>query len=123
MNSASNSQKIIAFLSQLYQIPIPEYRTESFIDTTSGNVAQAAQVLKLHVNIEWEQSSPEALSLSIFNDNNQKIASYFENKTVRKGSGQITASFETESYPKGEYFVRLYNDNGNIIKEVKVSLE
>lgn len=117
------SLKLIQFLSKLYSIEIPGYRTERGINTTPGAIAQSEEVLKLHVRLEWVQHSPETLSLSIFNENNQRIASYFEDKAVRKGRAEITASFETTSYPKGNYYVRVYNDMGNIIKEVKVPLQ
>ncbi|MBL7706988.1 MAG: hypothetical protein JNM21_15680 [Taibaiella sp.] len=117
------SLKIIQFLSKLYAIEIPGYRTERGIDTTPGAVALSETVLKLHVRLEWDQPAPETLSLSIFNESNQKIASYFEDMAVRKGHAEITASFETISYPKGNYYVRVYNDIGNIVKEVKVPLQ
>lgn len=111
------------FLSQRFNIPLPAYHTERSINTEPDLLARAPQTLKLHVNMEWEQYSPEVLSLSLFNARNERIASYFENTQVRKGKGRITASFETASYPKGNYSVRLYNDTGNVIKEVKVRLE
>ena len=111
------------FLARLFHMPLPAYRTERGINTAPGMVAQTPEILKLHVNLEWEQSSPEVLSLSIFNSRNERVASYFEDKQVRKGKGKITASFETVDYPKGEYSVRLYNDIGNVLKEVKVDLE
>lgn len=111
------------FLSRLFQIPLPAYRTEQGINTASGMVARTPEILKLHVTLEWEQSSPEVLSLSIFNSRNERVASYFEDKQVRKGKGKITASFETVDYPKGEYSVRLYNDIGNVLKQIKVDLE
>ncbi|RYD99719.1 MAG: hypothetical protein EOP54_02975 [Sphingobacteriales bacterium] len=117
------SLKMIQFLSRMYAIEIPAYRTERGIDTTPGAVALSETVLKLHVRLEWDQHAPEILSLSIFNENNQKIASYFEAMAVRKGRAEITASFETISYPKGNYYVRVYNDTGNIIKEEKVPLQ
>ena len=117
------SKKLISYLSSLFEIPLPLYNTERAIDTTVGNVASIGPMLKLHVTLEWKQENPEILSLSIFNDKNVRIASYFENKSVRKGSGIIDASFETVDYPKGDYFVRLYNDVGNTIKEIKVPLE
>lgn len=117
------SLKMIQFLSKMYAIEIPGYRTERAIDTTTGAMARSEVILKLHVRLEWDQHSPETLSLSIFNENNQKIASYFEDMAVRKGRAEITASFETVSYPKGDYYVRVYNDIGNVIKEVKVPLQ
>jgi len=122
-NQKEQSLKMIQFLSKLYAIEIPGYRTERGIDTTPGAVALSETVLKLHVRMEWEQPGPETLSLSIFNENNEKIASYFEAMAVRKGRAEITASFETISYPKGNYYVRVYNDIGNVIKEVKVPLQ
>lgn len=117
------SLKMIQFLSKLYALEIPGYRTERGIDTTPGAVALSETILKLHVRMEWNQPGPEILSLSIFNENNEKVASYFEAMAVRKGRAEITASFETISYPKGNYYVRVYNDIGNIIKEVKVPLQ
>lgn len=111
------------FLSKLLHIPIPQYRTVRGVNTEPGQIAQTVQVLKLYVNMEWEQASPEVLSLSIFNSRNERVASYFEDKQVRKGKGKITASFETVDFPKGEYSVRLYNDIGNVIQEVKVPLK
>lgn len=117
------SLRMIQFLSKLYAMELPDYRTERSIDTTPGAVALSETVRKLHVKLEWDQPAPETLSLSIFNENNQKIASYFEDMAVRKGRAEITASFETASYPKGDYYVRVYNDTGNVIKEVKVPLQ
>lgn len=122
-NQREESKKLILFLSSLYDIPLPHYNIERGIDTTSGNVAYLGPVLKLHVTIEWKQESPENLSLSIFNDKNIRIASYFENQKVQRSIGKIDASFETREYPKGDYFVRLYNDAGTIVKEIKVPLE
>ncbi len=117
------SQKLLIFLAKKMGYKIPEYRIESAINSEIGSIASAGKALKLHVDIEWDQPSPEVLSLSIFNDKNQRIASYFEDKMVRKGHVKISASFETYQYPKGDYFIRLYNDIGQIIKEVKVPLQ
>lgn len=117
------SLKMIQFLSKMYAIEIPGYRTERTINTTAGAMARSETILKLHVRLEWDQHAPETLSLSIFNENNQKVASYFEDMAVRKGRAEITASFETASYPKGDYYVRVYNDIGHVIKEVKVPLQ
>lgn len=117
------SLKMIHFLSKMYAIEIPGYRTERAINTTTDAMARSEEILKLHVRLEWDQPSPETLSLSIFNENNEKVASYFEDMAVRKGRAEITASFETSSYPKGDYYVRVYNDIGNVIKEVKVPLQ
>lgn len=117
------SLKLMAYLAKAYNIQLPEYRTERAIDTTTGNIASLGAILKLHVTLEWKQENPDNLSLSIFNDKNVRIASYFENKRVRTGMGKIDASFETREYPKGDYFIRLYNDVGNVIKEIKVPLE
>ncbi|HTO17482.1 MAG TPA: hypothetical protein VLZ83_17080 [Edaphocola sp.] len=122
-NQQKESQKLMLFLANKYGYEIPIYRLERNINSNFGEIAGAGMPLKLHVDLEWQLNSPEVLNLAIFNEDNQKIATYFEGQSARKRNGKITASFETSSYPKGNYFVRLYNDSGIVIKEVMVPLE
>ena len=117
------SKLLVTFICDLLHVPYPEYFFEKSIETTPHQVVSSPVILQLSVDIKWEQANKTLLSLSIFNDKNAKIESYFELKEMKAGRYELHASFKTSAYPKGNYTVRLYNNKNETIKEIKVPLK
>ncbi len=119
----NQSQLLVLFLNKLLNIPIPSYYVETEINTTPNEPAAPPKILRIHLTFEWNQNAEEELNLSIFDSNNKKMDSYFENKKMVTGLYKLNARFETSMYEEGDYTVKLYNNNGKIIKEMTVVLE
>lgn len=119
----NQSQLLISFISKLLNMPIPGYYVETAINTRPDEPVAPPKILSLHLTFEWEQQEVEELNLSIFDSNNKKIESYFENKKMVLGLYKLNARFETSMYEEGNYTVQLYNNSGKVIKETSVRLE
>lgn len=117
------SRKLVTYMGQLLGIEAPQYFTIKEINTLQGASVRPEKTLKLVANLQWTLTAPEKLSLSIYNDKNERIASYFNGKDFIKGRYDLNASFETIDYPAGAYTIRLQTHTQEVIKEIKVRLE
>lgn len=122
-NNPALSRKLVAYMGELLGIEAPQYFTVKEINAMQGEVVRPDKTLKLVANLQWTLSAPEKLSLNIYNDKNERIASYFTDKDFIKGRYDLNASFETIDYPAGAYTIRLQTTEQEVIKEIKVRLE
>lgn len=117
------SRKLVNYMGELLGVDPPQYYTMKEITAMQGELVRPRKTMKLVATLEWQQPTPQKLSLSIYNDKNEYIASYFTAKDFIKGQYKLTASFETKSYPAGAYTIRLLDGTQQVLKEIKVRLE
>lgn len=122
-NNPELSRKLVAYMGQLLGLEAPQYFTVKEINAIQGAAVRPDKTLKLVANLQWTLSAPEKLSLSIYNDKNERVASYFTGKDFIKGRYDLNASFETIDYPSGDYTIRLQTNTQEVLKEIKVRLE
>lgn len=120
---AKLSVELQQLLSKRYKVEMPLFFMEKELNGGTRVRPTAPKVLKLHVKMNWEQNQAEYVSISIFNEENKEVYTYLKDKRLEPGFHEIQASFQTFTYPAGNYWVRVYNKELDVLKEVKVHLE
>lgn len=115
------SRRLTEFMGKLLGLEAPQYFTLKELSTMQGAPVLNKKTLKLIANLKWSLAQPEPLSLSIYNDKGEKVASYFDHKDFRKGQYDLNASFETVDYPEGTYTIKLYSDK-EVLKQMIIEL-
>lgn len=117
------SYEFVKHISKVTGKKIPDYHIKNKQPPVNTGRVYSSEIEESYVDISWNFDAPRNLHIAIYNEDGSFHKMVRANETISKEGHKVIVRFSPVEYKKGNYIVRLYDDENTVYVEKSIQIQ